>query len=73
MAYDEFPDDVSLRFRVHVLCAYAQSTLKFADELADEGAKNLSEDDLKALDDMVDQLERIWFEGAKIKKRARDS
>jgi len=71
MAFDDFPDETSLKFRSHVLCIYAQSTLNLAAEIAEEGPDNLDEDTLKTLDDLEEQLERIWFESAKIKKRAR--
>ena len=70
MAYDEFPDEVSLRFRLHVLCVYAQSTLQVMDELADEGVENLDEDTLKVFDSIARECERIWVEAVKIKKRA---
>ena len=71
MAYDEFPDEMSLRFRLHVLCVYAQSTLILVSELAADGPENLAESDIKAIDDTATEFERIWFEAAKIKKRAR--
>ena len=72
MPYDDFPDEVSLRFRLHVLCVYAQSTLAFMSDLAADGPETLSEDDRKAIDESTEQLERIWFEAAKIKKQARE-
>ncbi len=71
MPIDDIPDDVSLRFRAHVLFVYAQSTLNIAAELAEEGSDNLAEDDLKTFDDMAEQLERFWIEAAKIRRRAR--
>jgi hypothetical protein len=71
MPYDDFPDEVSLRFRLHVLCVYAQSTLALMSDLAEDDPKTLSKEDLKALDDAVAELERIWFEVVKIKKQAR--
>ena len=69
MSYDNFPDEVSLRFRAHVLFVYAQSTLKFASELADEGAANLDTDTLKTFEALARELERIWIEAVKINKR----
>ena len=71
LSYDEFPDEVSLRFRLHVLCVYAQSTLALLSALAVDGPDTLAESDLKAIDDATTELERIWFEAAKLKKMAR--
>jgi hypothetical protein len=71
MAYDDVPDEVSLRFRVHVLCVYAQSTLHVMDEIAAEGVENLDEETLKIYDALAHECERIWVEAVKIKKRAR--
>lgn len=70
MAYDDFPDDVSLKFRAHVFFVYAQSTLALAAEIAEEGADNLDEGDLKTIDDLAEQCERIWIEATKVKHRA---
>ena len=72
-SYDEFLDEFSLRFRLHVLCVYAQSTLAMQSELAANGPDTLAESDLKAIDNAATELERIWFEAAKLKKRARGS
>ena len=71
MQYDEFPDEMSLRFRLHVLCVYAQSTLALVSELTADGPDTLSENDRKAIDESAEQLERIWFEVVKLKKQAR--
>ena len=71
MSYDEFPDEMSLRFRLHVLCVYAQSTLSLVNELAADGPDTLDEADRKAIDQSAEQLERIWFEIVKLKKQAR--
>ena len=71
MPYDYFPDELSLRFRVHVLCAYAQSTLVLMEELAQEGADQLDAETLKIFDSLVEQTERIWFEASKIWTRVR--
>ena len=71
MSYDEFPDEMSLRFRLHVLCVYAQSTLSLVSELAADGPETLDDADRKAIDESAEQLERIWFEIVKIKKQAR--
>jgi len=70
-SYDDFPDELSLRFRVHVLCAYAQSTLALMEELAREGADQLDAETLKVFDSLAEQTERIWFEAAKIRTRVR--
>ena len=70
-SYDDFPDELSLRFRVHVLCAYAQSTLTLMEELAREGADQLDAETLKVFDSLAEQTERIWFEAAKIRTRVR--
>jgi phenylacetate-coenzyme A ligase PaaK-like adenylate-forming protein len=71
MPYDDFPGELSLRFRVHVLCTYAQSTLALMEELAQEGADNLDAETLKIFDSLAEQTERIWFEAAKIRMRVR--
>lgn len=71
MAYDDFPDDVSLRFRAHILFVYAQSTLQLAAELAEDDAANLDGDTLKTFDDLARECEHIWVEAVRIKKRAR--
>ena len=71
MAYDDFPDEVSLRFRLHVLCVYAQSTLALTSELMADGPDTLDEADRKAIDESAEHLERIWFEIVKLKKQAR--
>ena len=72
MSYDDFPNELSLQFRSHVLFVYAQSTLNFATELADEGAKNLDCETLTAIDVLADELERLWIEAVKIKSRVRE-
>ncbi|MBM3637655.1 MAG: hypothetical protein FJX04_11485 [Alphaproteobacteria bacterium] len=69
MPYEDFPNELSLRFRVHVLCAYAQSTLALMEELVREGADQLDAVTLKILDSLAEQTERIWFEAAKIRTR----
>jgi len=71
MPFDDFPDEASLGFRFHVLCVYAQSTLHFASEIAEEGPDNLSDEDKKRFDDLADCLERISFEADKLRKRVR--
>ena len=71
MPFDDFPDEVSLRFRFHVLCVYAQSTLNFASEIAEEGPDNLLDEDKKLFDDVADCLERVSFEAEKLRKRVR--
>jgi len=71
MPFDDFPDEVSLRFRFHILCVYAQSTLNLASEIAEEGAGNLCEEDKKLFNDLADCLERLSFEAEKLKKRVR--
>jgi len=69
MPGEDFPNELSLRFRVHVLCAYAQSTLALMEELVREGADQLDAVTLKILDSLAEQTERIWFEAAKIRTR----
>lgn len=71
MAYDDFPDEASLRFRAHVLFTYAQSTLEFAAELAEEKTKYLDSDTLETFSDLANELERIWIEAVKIKSRVK--
>jgi hypothetical protein len=71
MAFNEFPDDVSLRFRAHVLCVYAQSTLQLAAEIAADGPDHLSDEDLKLFDDLADACERIFIEAVKVKRMVR--
>jgi hypothetical protein len=71
MSYDEFPDEMSLQFRLHVLCVYAQSTLALLNELTADGPDSLEDADRKAIDESAEQFERIWFEIVKIKKQAR--
>jgi hypothetical protein len=69
MQKDDFPDELSLRYRVHVLGAYVQSTLTFASEIADEGSKSLDENDQKSFDHLADYLEHAWIEAEKLRKR----
>ena len=71
MAYDDFPHETSLRFRAHVLFTYAQSTLDFAAELAEEKTKYLDGDTIETFNDLARELERIWIEAVKIKSRVR--
>jgi len=71
MSYDEFPDEMSLRFRLHVLCVYAQSTSALLNELTADGPDTLDDTDRKAINESAEHLERIWFEIVKIKKQAR--
>ena len=71
MAYDDFPDEASLRFRAHILFTYAQSTLEFAAELAEENTKYLDSDTLETFSDLANELERIWIEAVKIKSRVK--
>jgi len=37
MDLQEFPNEFSLRYHVHVLCVHVESVLKFAEDIAEEG------------------------------------
>ena len=70
MDASEFPDEFNLRFRNQVLFVHIKATLEFASEIATEGPDNLSPEDRKLFDDLVDQLEKAWIEAVKLKKLA---
>ena len=69
MAFDDFPDEASLRFRLHVFYVYAQSILNFADQIAAEGPDNLTEQDRALFADLAEQCERIFLEATRLKAR----
>lgn len=69
MAIDDFPDEVSLRFRVHVLCVYAQSTLNLVAEIAADDPYNLDEEDRRLITELAQHCERIFLEATKLKAR----
>jgi len=71
MAYDDFPDEASLRFRAHVFYVYAQSLLNFAAELAADGSEHFTEEDLKLFDELAHECERIFIEAVKVKRMVR--
>jgi len=41
MDLQEFPNEFSLRYHVHLLCVHVESVLKFAEDIAEEGPDNL--------------------------------
>ena len=71
MAFDDFPDETSFRFRAHVFYIYAQSILNLAEEIAAEGPEHLDDEDRKLFADLASQCERIFLEATKLKARVK--
>jgi hypothetical protein len=71
MAFKEFPNEFSLKAQVQVLCIHADSVLKFAEELATQGAEHLSDDEKAIYDSLADYLDRACYQAEKLRKRVR--
>jgi hypothetical protein len=71
MEFKEFPNEFSLRPQVQVLCIHADAVLKFAEEIAAQGAEHLSVDDKAIIDALADYLDRACYQAEKLRKQMR--
>jgi len=71
MDLQEFPNEFSLRYHVHLLCVHVESVLKFAEDIAEEGPDNLSEEDKVIFDVLTTYLDRACSQANRVRRRAR--
>ena len=71
MAFKDFPNEFSLKAQVQVLCIHADSVLKFAEEIAAQGAEHLSNEDKAIYDALADYLDRACYQAEKLRKQMR--
>ena len=71
MEFKEFPNEFSLKAQVQVLCIHTDSVLKFAEEIAAQGAEHLSDDDKAIYDALASYLDRACYQAEKLRKQVR--
>jgi len=69
MLFDDFPNENSLKVRVHIFYLHVQSTLTYAAEIAEEGPDHLSDDDKRIYADLSKYLELASFDAEKLRRR----